>query len=214
MTNTTTALPDQLRESPVVAGLTEFALNRAVAHLEHRDAVSDHHAARAGWLDDATEEFAAVAPEALLADLRSAGLLWSIVAAVVGVSDAAVRKWRKGAAIDARHHRRLARLAALAALHTRSAVAGGETGFAEWLDTRIVSGFSATPLTLLELNRDGGSARLQPLLDWMLDHADGEQGEMLLDRYLGEQWRGEQREEQRYRVVTDSAGDRILVVEG
>jgi len=214
MTNTTTALPQQLRQSPVVAGLMEHAFNRAAAYIEHQGTVSDHHVARAQWLDDATEDFAAVEPSALLAELRSAGLLWSMVSDVVGVTDTAVRKWRKGAAIDPRHHRRLARLSALAALHANFASPTSDTSFAEWLDTRIVPGFSATPLTLLTLNRDGGATRLQPLLDWMLDHVDGEHGEALLDRYLGEQWRGEAREEQRYRIVTDSTGDRILLMEG
>lgn len=210
----TTTLPQQLQQSPVVAGLTELAFNRATTYVEHQDAVSDHHLARTHWLDEVTEELVEVEPSALLADLRQAGLLWSVVAEIVGVTDAAVRKWRKGQPIDSRHHRRLARLAALARLHAEYAAPAGTTGFAEWLDTRIVSTFSATPLMLLKLNRDGGSSRLQPLLDWMLDHADGDEGAALLDRYLGEEWRADALEEQRYRIVTDSAGDRILVVDG
>src|SRR3954447_25753916 len=105
MTATTTAFPHQLQESRVVAGLTELAFNRTTAYLQHQDAMSDHHLARARWLDDVTEELSDIEPSTLLADLRQAGLLWSVVAEIVGVSDAAVRKWRKGQPIDPRHHR-------------------------------------------------------------------------------------------------------------
>ena len=214
MTPTTSTLTHQLHQSRVVAGLTELAFNRTTALLEHQHAVSDHHLARASWLDEATEELSDVEPSTLLAELRQSGLLWSVVAEIVGVTDAAVRKWRKDQPIDPRHHRRLARLAALARLHAEYAPSASDTGFAEWLDTRIVRSFSATPLGLLKLNRDRGSARLQPLLDWMLDHTDGDEGEALLDRYLGREWRDEAREEQRYRIVTDGAGDRILLIDG
>jgi hypothetical protein len=87
------------------------------------------------------------------------------------------------------------------------------TGFAEWLDTPVVAGFLATPLDLLALNRRRGSAALQPLLDWMLEHPDREYGETLLDRYLGEAWREQAQEEQRFRIVRSAHGDRVLVID-
>lgn len=213
MTTTTGTPSRQLQESPVVQRLQETSFNRETAFLGHRDAVSDHHFVRAEALDESERRLVEEATRELLTELRSFGLLWSSVAQVVGVSDAAVRKWRNGGAIEQRHKRRLARLAALGRLHHAYAMPTSSTGFAEWLDTPIIPSFSATPLDLVALNRERDSAALQLLLDWMLEHSDREHGEVLLDRYLGEAWREQAQDEQRFRIVRSADGDQILVVD-
>lgn len=213
MTETTSAPSRQLEETPVVQRLQEKSFNRETAYLSHRDALSDHHVVRAEVLDESERQLVEDAAADLLSELRRYGLLWSAVAEMVGVSDAAIRKWRKGSAIEPTHKRRLARLVALGRLHRAYAMPTTSTGFAEWLDTRITPSFSATPLDLLALNRQRGSAALQPLLDWMLEHPDREHGEALLGRYLGEVWREQAQDEQRFRIARNAEGDRILVVD-
>jgi len=206
----TSATTHQVEEAPVAKRLREQSFNRTVSHLDHRDAIAEHHKVRAEALLDLEQSLSRFEPSDLLAELRSAGLLWSVVARYVGVSDAAVRKWRRGGAIEPEHRRRLLRFAALSRLFTDNAVLLGQSGFAEWLDTRILDGFSATPLDLLVLRRTEAAASLQPLLDWMLDHADRERAEDLLDCYVGSGWREDAKEEQRFRIVSDATGDRIL----
>jgi hypothetical protein len=213
MTTTTGTPSGQLQESPVVRRLQETSFNRETAFLGHRDAISDHHVVRAEALDESERRLVEEPTRELLAELRGFGLLWSSVAQVVGVSDAAVRKWRNAGAIERRHKRRLARLVALGRLHHAYAIPTTSTGFAEWLDTPIVPSFSAIPLDLLALNRERDSAALQPLLDWMLEHSDRERGEALLDRYLGEAWRQKAQDERRFRIVRSADGDQILVVD-
>jgi hypothetical protein len=211
---TMTSTPSrQLEQTPVVQRLQETSFNRESAHLEHRDALADHHVVRAEVLADAAQQLAGSTTEQLLSELRTFGLLWSVVAHTIGVSDAAIRKWRKGGPIDDTNKRRLARLLALARLHWTYAMPSTPTAFGEWLDTPIVSGFSATPLDLLRLNRHRDAMALQPMLDWMLDHADREDGAVLLDRYLGKAWRDEAQEERRFKILTDGHGDQILVVD-
>jgi hypothetical protein len=212
--NTTTSAPlRQLEETPIVQRLREHSFNRAAAYSEHRDAVSDHHILRAEFLDDIEAALIDQSAPDLLAELRGFGLLWSVVAQAIGVSDAAIRKWRKGQSIAGGHKRQLARLVALGRLHQTYATPTTSAGFAEWLDTRVVKHFSATPLDLLAISRRRDSAALQPLLDWMLEHPDSGQGEELLDRYIGHAWRDQAQEEQRFRIVTSAAGDRVLVID-
>ena len=129
------------------------------------------------------------------------------------MTETAVRKWRKGAAIDSTHRHSLGRLAALGQIYDEWAMPGGPTAFGEWLDSNIVSRFSATPMQLLALNREADVVALQPLLDWMLGEPDATHAEHLLDQYLGARWRDDAQEEQRFRIVTNGAGERILLVE-
>jgi non-ribosomal peptide synthetase component F len=183
--------------------------------MEHLDAVASHHVVRSEVLDAYVTEAKEASPSELLRELRDAGLLWSVVAEMVGVTDAAVRKWRRGESIDAVHRERLARTAALARLYTAYSMPSAEpSAFAEWLDTRIVPNFSATPLQLLLLNRDADSRELQPLFDWAFDHTDLARGEGVLDHYLSDAWRNEALAEQRFRIVTNSAGERELLIDG
>lgn len=207
----TSSLFDQIVESAVARTLNDRSFNRDVAHDEHRGAIAQHHVARAEVLDEILEQLVEATAAELLGELREHGLLWSVVAEIVGVTDAAVRKWRRGEAIDTAHRRRLARLVALERLY--DGYGDPAARFAEWLDTSVVGNFSATPLQLLALQRDIDSSALQPLLDWMLGHPDGDAGELILDRYLGSSWRDEARAEQRFRIVTNAAGERVLVID-
>jgi hypothetical protein len=203
----------QLEQTPVVQRLQETSFNREAAYHGHRDALSDHHVVQAEVLDETEQRLVEEPTDQLLTELRSFGLLWSAVAQAIGVSDAAIRKWRKGGAIEETRKRRLARLVALARLHRRYRLPSTSTGFAEWLDTRIMPEFSATPLDLLTLNRESDSVALQPLLDWMFEHADREHGAALLDRYFGESWRQQAQDEQRFRIVRSAQGDRVLIID-
>jgi hypothetical protein len=209
----TRAPTTQLEEAPVVARLREQSFNRAAAHEDHEGAVAAHHVVRAELLDRLIVTLAKEPAPELLRELRASGLLWSVVAQVVGVTDAAIRKWRKDQPIEDAHRRRLARLVGLGRLYRKYVIPADRTGFAEWLDTRILDDFSATPLQLLALNRESDSSRLQPLLDWMLDQPDRTHAEALLDRYLGTEWRHEAQTEQRFRIVTSANGDRVLIID-
>jgi transcriptional regulator with XRE-family HTH domain len=212
-TNPTSPPAEQLQETAVVARLREHSFNRADAYLAHQDAVADHHRVRAEYIDDLVDQLNETSAVEILAELRQRGLLWSKVAEIVGVTETAVRKWRKGAAIDLTHRHSLGRLAALGHIYEEWAMPGGPTAFGEWLDSNIVSHFSATPTQLLALNREADVAVLQPLLDWMLGEPDATQAERLLDQYLGARWRNDAQQEQRFRIVTNGAGERILLVE-
>jgi hypothetical protein len=212
--NATSSPVEQLHETPVVERLRENSFNRAGAYLAHQDAVAGHHSVRAEYIDELVNQLAATPAAEILADLRQHGVLWSKVADIVGVTETAVRKWRKGATIDSTHRHRLSRLAALGRTHHEYVMPGSPTAFGEWLDSSIVPRFSCTPLQLLALNRDSDVAVLQPLLDWMLDQPDAARAEQLLDQYLGKQWRDDAQEEQRFRIVTNGAGERILLVDG
>ncbi len=212
--NATSPHAKQLQETPVVELLREQSFNRAGAYLAHRDAVANHHNVRAEYVDELVGKLTEVSAADLLAELRRRGLLWSKVAEIVGVTETAVRKWRKGAAIDSTHRHRLSRIAALGQIYDDYAIPGSPTAFGEWLDSNIVSRFSATPMQLLALNRESDVAVLQPLLDWMLEEPDATHAERLLDQYLGTQWREDAQEEQHFRIVTNGAGERILLVDG
>lgn len=209
----TSSSVEQVHETPVVERLRDHSFNRELARLDHEDSVAAHHVVRAELLDAITTEISTHPLPDLLLELRDRGLLWSSVAEVVGVTDAAVRKWRRGQPIDPAHRQRLSRLVALARLYAEYSGQHRPPAFGEWLATPIISRFSASPLQLLALNRDVESAQLQPLLDWMLAQPDGDRADDLLDRYLGEAWRAEARAEQRFRIITNSAGERILLVD-
>lgn len=212
--NATSAPAKQLQETPVVERLRETSFNREGAYLAHQDAIADHHSVRAEYIDELVDRLAETPAPELLADLRQRGVLWSKVAEVVGVTETAVRKWRKGAAIDSAHRYSLSRLAALGQIHHEYAMPGGNTAFGEWLESGISQHFSATPMQLLTLNRECDVTVLQPLLDWMLEQSDAAPADQLLDHYLGAHWRDDAREEQRFRIVTNGAGERILLVDG
>ena len=155
----TSSLLDQLYEAPVVQRLREQSFNRAIAHIDHQTSVSDHHVVREQLVNELIEELHRVPAPDLLVELRGLGLLWSVIAQIVGVTDAAIRKWRKGDSIDSTHYSRLARLVALARLYGTYTVPESPTAFGEWLDRRVVPRFSASPSQLLALSRDNGSSR-------------------------------------------------------
>lgn len=211
MSATASSMGEQLVETPVVARLREHSFNRAAAYDNHQASVTDHHAARAQVLEREIDQLRDMSAADLLRELRGQGLLWSMVASVVGVSDAAIRKWRRGESIEAAHWRRLVLLTALS--HIYAAYAAPLLPFSAWLDSEIVPRFSATPLQLIALSRDSDTVSLQPLLDLMLGLEDGEQPDAILDRYLGSTWRDEAVAEQRFRIVTTASGDRLLVVD-
>lgn len=206
----TSSMSEQITEVPVV-NLRDQAVNRATAYEHHQTSVTDHHAVRADLLRREVAALEDTPAAELLQELRGQGLLWSMVALVVGVSDSAIRKWRRGEPIEPTHHRRLTLLTALA--HIYATYADPTVRFSAWLDSEVVPRFSATPLQLIALSRDADATVFQPLLDLMLGLEDGEQPEAILDRYLGSGWRDEAISEQRFKIVTTAAGDRLLVID-
>jgi DNA-binding transcriptional regulator YiaG len=201
----------QVPPNPLVERLRDHAFNRERTHLEHLDSVYAHHEVRAELVEKSAAEIGELGAQAVLEELRGRGLLWSVVAEVVGVTDSAVRKWRRGQAIEPTHRRRLDRLAALGRLYDTYAAPDGGS-FGQWLDSVISPAFSASPLQLIRLTRDYPSIYLQPLLDWAFG-ATGSDGAKLLDNYLGAAWREAAQIEQSFRIITNAAGERLLVID-
>jgi hypothetical protein len=208
---TTNSSVEQIHESETVRRLTEHSFNRAAAHYGHQDSVVDHRATRAKHLSQDIARLEDVPIATLLKELRGAGLLWSSVAQIVGVTDTAVRKWRKGSAIDAVHKRRVARLVALMDHFVAFSADSRPQGFASWLHTPVVDEFSCTPVQLLALSREKSISAIQPLIDNMLG-VEGERPEGVLDYYLGSTWRDEAHAEAKFAIEKNAEGDRILVV--
>ncbi len=201
----------QLNSPEIVERLREDGANRFQSHDAYQTSVSKHHGTRADLLKSEMDSLRSTPVPELLNELRESGLLWSMIAAVVGVSDAAIRKWRRGEAIEDHNRRRLTLLKALQNVY---AITGSPTiPFSDWIDTRIVPTFSATPLQLLTLHRDSDATYLQPLMDFMVEQQDGESPEVLLDRYVGPSWRAEHVAEQRFKIVTIASGERYLEIE-
>jgi transcriptional regulator with XRE-family HTH domain len=109
-----------------------------------------HRGAQLGALDERTSLVALRDPVELLAELAEAhGLSWTTIAKLVGVTDAAVRKWRRGEAISSENRRVLARAVGLLEMLTDLAV--GEP--ASWLEMRISEDSTVTPVELFAADR-------------------------------------------------------------
>lgn len=116
-------------------------------------------------------------PKDLLGSLSDAGFAWRDIAALVGVSVAAVQKWRRGEAISGERRLSLARICALLQL--------AEVTFlildpVSWLEMPIMPGVHATALDLFLGGRDDLVVRLMS--------ENPPQPESVLDSY-DPQWR-------------------------
>jgi hypothetical protein len=132
--------------SPTYASLTNRAAElRDRADAVQNDAVVLHQEALTRAVDERTALVALQEPSQLLEDLSDrVGLSWASIGRMVGVTDAAVRKWRRGETIGPENRRRLAR--AVAFLEILSSFPVGDV--ATWLEMRLSEEASITALDL------------------------------------------------------------------
>jgi DNA-binding transcriptional regulator YiaG len=109
--------PDQTRSAQTTPG----APSRLIGTAELRDQVTDlhervtdlHEDEQSSTLHARASQLAQSDPTDLLATLRGEwGLSWESLAHMLGVSSAAIRKWRRGAAISTENQHHLARVIA------------------------------------------------------------------------------------------------------
>ena len=136
--------------TPTYASLTQqTAMLRDRVGLTQADVDELHRTVQVGDLDDRASRVAVQEP-AILLDALSAefGLSWTTIARMVGVTDAAVRKWRRGEPIAPENRRRLARGVAFIQILGTFPVRDA----ASWLEMRISE--EAT-ITAVDLFSDG-----------------------------------------------------------
>ncbi len=148
---TATAAGSDTLRVPQVAAPTYASLTHRAALLRDRaeevknDAMTLHREVQTRLVDERTALVALQEPSELLADLADrCGLSWTSVGRMVGVTDAAVRKWRRGETIGPENRRRLAR--AVAFLEILGNFPVGDV--ATWLEMRLSEDATITPLDL------------------------------------------------------------------
>jgi hypothetical protein len=158
-------------QSETQAFALRAGLLRDETGLLHDDVSALHRRARQRDLQDQTAEKVRRSVPELLRELAvSRGMAWADIADLVGVSVAAVRKWRTDGGATAENRSRLARLAAF--LDALSVC--GVVDPAQWIEIPLPlpEGYTVTPI---EVYRRGGGQAL-------LDHACGhEPAESVLD---------------------------------
>lgn len=158
-------------ESETRALALRAGLLRDETGVLHGDVSALHHRARQMDLKERTAEKLRKSVPELLRELAiDRGMAWSDIADLVGVSVAAVRKWRTDGGATADNRSRLARLAAFLDALTACGVADA----AQWIEIALPlsEGYTITPI---EVYRRGGEQAL-------LDHACGhEPAQKVLD---------------------------------
>jgi len=148
-------------------------------------------------LDDRASRVAVQDPAELLELLATEfGLSWTTIARMVGVTDAAVRKWRRGEQIAPENRRRLARSVAFLQILGRFPVNDAST----WLEMRI-SG-DAT-ITAVDLFTDG---RADLLFELVGNRATPHQ---VLEGF-DPNWRENYAADQRFEVVEAPDGEPVI----
>lgn len=167
------------------------------AQLTQADIVELHQTSQLGLLDERAAIVALQDTSDLLEALASEGLSWTTIARLVGVSDTAVRKWRRGEAVAAESRRKLARVVAFLEILSQYAVA--EVG--SWLEMRISEDAVTTPIDLY------GAGRADLLFElagrrWtpyrVLDAFDPD-------------WRSRQAADTQFTVTDGPDGERVIV---
>lgn len=151
-------------------------------------------------LDDRAAALAQNEPAVLLSLVgEELGMPWSTVAELVGVSPAAVRKWRKGGSLTPETRARLARLVAFCQVLRE--VEPRIADVVLWLQTPVISG--STTITPADLFARGSDVAL---LNRATRRVTAEQ---LLDSEVAD-WRVSTRPDTRHRVV--EAPDGVLAI--
>lgn len=162
-TSTILRRPPQVRTYASIR--REVGILRDEVELTRDDVTDLHERVGLGELDHLTALVGRDDASQLLERLGSDwGLSWTATARLIGVSDTAVRKWRRGEAIIAENRRRLARLSAfLQMLRENFSVSDP----ASWMEMRISEEATVTPIDLYVSNRlpllfDHAGRRLTP----------------------------------------------------
>jgi len=162
-----------------------------------------HHRARQQRLDELTATFALREPLDLLEELSERrGLSWSLIAKMIRVTPTAVRKWRRGAAINPENRRSLARLVAFLEL-AREAMSP-VTDPAAWLEVRISDEATLKPADLY------ASGVVEPLLDYGSERLRPQE---LLDEF-DPAWRQRYQPDERFMVVKAEDGVPAILERG
>lgn len=209
MTNSTHAVTNivQSRRNPTHAQVSNPALLAARTAELRRDAdeltknVTEFHSdSEEALLERNTENLTLVPQEELLSELADKfGMAWAVVAQVVGVSPAAVRKWRRGENIKAKFHHDLARFVAFCRLIQQRDPRIGDVG--HWLELPVASG---ADISRLDIYIDGAGLLLLQVAG---AHITGAQ---LLDQ-LDPEWRDRVARARRYKVLRHDDGTSSIV---
>jgi len=196
----TAALKAPKAPAPTFASLAHHtALLRDQVQVAQSDVVELHRTVQLGDLDERTSRVAFQEAGELLELLATEfGLSWTTIARMVGVTDAAVRKWRRGEQTTPENRRRLARgVAFLQIIGERFPVHDA----ASWLEMRISD--DAT-ITALDLYREG---RLDLLFELIGARANPHQ---VLDAF-DPNWRQTYGVDERFKVVEGPDGEPVIV---
>ena len=174
VTGAETAVPERPSRTRVLAAVVEDAgFLRTQARLLHEDVTvlgrhiaRTHREALSSQLDARARELAKRGVTEMLDELAGAGFAWRDLAAIVGVSVPAMRRWRQGDPPTGANRLAIARLLALVeVLRNDHQVAD----VASWMEVPLAEG---APLTAIDLARAG---RFEDVVEVAANHVSGEQ---------------------------------------
>lgn len=187
-------------QTPVLLAARTAEL-RSQAGAANEDARDLDHVGMGVELAQLTQAFEQRAPQELLDELGDErGLAWALVARAVGVTPAAVRKWRRGERVTPAYRHALAEFAAFCQILQQRNPRIDEVG--EWLEMPAASGSDASRA---DLYIDGHRTEL---LDIARELATGEQ---LLD-LSDPSWRERAATARNFEVLEHEDGTRSIVV--
>ncbi len=118
------------------SALNDWSALRDRVGILDREVADGYRGVRRRQLDERTTVIAQREPRELLDELATAwGLSWALIARLVGVTSAAVRKWRRGESITGDNRRGIARVIAFLESVTQSA--NPLSDVASWLEMPI-----------------------------------------------------------------------------
>lgn len=159
-----------------------------------------HQDTQEAELSQLTDTLSLTAARGLLDQLADDfGMAWALVARVVGVTPAAVRKWRRGETVTPAYHRRLAEFVAFCQLTRKRDPRIEDVG--HWLETPAAS---RADITRADLYLDGHRAELLSVAG---QHATGE---TVLDA-ADPAWRDRAARSRRWQVLHHEDGTTSVV---
>lgn len=191
------APPPSISETQTVAVLLtdDIGYHRQTTRVLHKDAEELHHKSHYAEWTVRTSERGRSSTKEILEELFELGFAWRHIAALVGVSVAAVQKWRRGEGTSGQNRQKVASL-----LATCDLVADhyGVHEVASWFEMPLLPGVPVTPVDLWAAGRT----------DLVFDHASGHMDpEQVLTN-----WDGQWRERYRSDFETYRAGDGQLSI--
>jgi transcriptional regulator with XRE-family HTH domain len=161
----------------------------AAHHRDERSAFLRQAAAQLAWQD----------PRDILRQLASDyGMSWAAIARMVGVSSAAIRKWRRGESVSPDAREALAGLLAFLQ-HASSCQPISDIG--SWLEMRVVPTARLTPIDLYT----AGAGAL--LLDWLGEYVSVD--EML--HQFDSDWQTKYARDSRFEIGEGPDGERAII---